>query len=94
MTTFLFVIGIALVGFTGRLVARAASVPRLHLKAHLRDLEDYGFTTNLQELDRSLVERLRIGLRNRAAALGLWLDAPRAFAAGSVQERSQRRGVL
>jgi tight adherence protein C len=73
MITFLFVVGIALVGVTARLVAGAVSVPRLHLKAHLRDLEDYGFTTNLHELDRSLVERLRTGLRSRAIALGLWL---------------------
>jgi Flp pilus assembly protein TadB len=73
MTTFFFVIGIALVGLTARLVAGAVSVPRLHLKAHLRDLEDYGFTTTLPELDRRLSERLRTGLRNRATALGLWL---------------------
>lgn len=73
MTTILFVFGIALVAAAGRLVAQAAIVPRLHLKAHLRDLEDYGFTTNLPDLDRGLGERLRTGLRNRATALGLWL---------------------
>jgi len=73
MTTLLFVFGIALVGVAGRLVTQAAIVPRLHLKAHLRDLEDYGFTTDLPELDRGLGERLRTGLRNRATALGRWL---------------------
>ena len=73
MTMLLFVFGIALVAITGRLVASAVSAPRQHLKAHLRDLEDYGFTTDLPDLDRSLSERLRTGLRNRATALGLWL---------------------
>jgi len=73
MTTLLFVFGIALVAGAGRLAAQAVIVPRLHLKAHLRDLEDYGFTTNLPELDGDLRERLRIGLRNRATALGRWL---------------------
>lgn len=73
MTTLLFVFGIGLVAVAGRLVAQAVNVPRLHLKAHLRDLEDYGFTTNLPELDRALSERLRTGLRKRATALGRWL---------------------
>jgi len=73
MTTLLFVFGIALVAVAGRLAAQAVIVPRLHLKAHLRDLEDYGFTTNLPELDGNLRERLRTGLRNRATALGRWL---------------------
>ena len=38
MTVFLFLIGVLLVAVTGRLVLRAALVPRLALKAHLREI--------------------------------------------------------
>jgi tight adherence protein C len=50
MVFLLFVIGVLLVGVTGRLVAQAIVVPRLQLKHHLREIQDYGFE------QRSIVE--------------------------------------
>jgi len=43
MTLLLGVVGIALFGMTGRLLARAMVAPRLRLKEHLSAIGDYGF---------------------------------------------------
>jgi tight adherence protein C len=43
MTFMLFALGVIMVGLSGRLVARAIVLPRLHLKVHLRAVFDYGF---------------------------------------------------
>jgi tight adherence protein C len=70
VTILLFVFGIGLVGTSGRLVARAIVVPRLALKAHLRNIRDYGFEKGAEERIVSGRERLTRALRNRAAATG------------------------
>ncbi|HET9102810.1 MAG TPA: type II secretion system F family protein [Solirubrobacteraceae bacterium] len=73
MTTLLFVLGIALVGLSARLLAHAFLVPRLHLKAHLLELEEYGFTQAINEAHQSAGERLKARLRSTAQQLGGWL---------------------
>ena len=69
MTILLFVVGIALVALSARLVAHALLVPRLHLKAHLLELEEYGFTEAINEAQQSLNERLRTGLAHDRGTL-------------------------
>jgi tight adherence protein C len=66
----LFVLGIGLVAVTGRLTLRAALIPRMALKAHLREIADYGFesTADDQALDAS--ERFKRALRIRAQRTG------------------------
>src|SRR5450755_261317 len=44
-------LGIVLVGVSGRLVVQAIVVPRLQLKEHLRDIQDYGFETGSSHED-------------------------------------------
>jgi hypothetical protein len=75
MTVILFIIGITLIGISARLVARGALASRLRLKSHLREIGDYGFETNFEEVDVPLVQRLRRGFRNSARRLGTWLIA-------------------
>jgi tight adherence protein C len=43
MLFLLFAIGVVLVGVSSRLVAQAIIIPRLQLKLHLREIQDYGF---------------------------------------------------
>jgi tight adherence protein C len=43
MTFLLFFVGVLLVGTTGRLIAQAIVLPRLHLKEHLKAIQEYGF---------------------------------------------------
>lgn len=73
MTLVLFLIGIIMVGGCARLIARAIVVPRLALKAHLREIQDYGFARPEMEMDVSLPERLRRRLRTAAERLGRYL---------------------
>jgi Flp pilus assembly protein TadB len=73
MTVFLFLIGVLLVAVTGRLALRAALVPRLALKAHLRDIRDYGFESVREEQDLSPRERFKHALRRRAERTGRWM---------------------
>lgn len=67
--TLLFVIGIGLVGLTGRLVARAIVVPRLQLKAHLRAIGDYGFDSAFDD-DLSAVDRFKRSFRRLSERVG------------------------
>ena len=58
MVFLLFVIGVLLVGVSGRLVAQAIVLPRLQLKHHLREIQDYGFDQRpLAEAGQSKVKR-------------------------------------
>ena len=73
MTMALFIIGIVLVGACARLFVRAAVVPRLHLKRHLREIRDYGFETVMPEVDLPLVTRFRRRLQKTAERTGRFL---------------------
>ena len=73
MVFLLFAIGLILVGVSGRLFARAIVVPRLALKAHLREIHDYGFESPVEERDLSGTERLKRGLRQLAERMGRFL---------------------
>ncbi|MBV9820229.1 MAG: type II secretion system F family protein [Solirubrobacterales bacterium] len=70
MLTPLFVIGIVLVGVAARLIGRAVLVPRLALKAHLREIDEYGYKSAFEDLDLSRRERWRRSLRRNAARAG------------------------
>jgi tight adherence protein C len=70
MTTLLFILGIVLIAVTVRIGTRALVVPRLQLKAHLRELQDYGFVNPIGETDISLKERLGAAFRVCADRLG------------------------
>jgi tight adherence protein C len=70
MTLLLFAIGIGLVGVSARLLARAVVVNRLQLKAHLREIRDYGFAPVYVEQDMTTSERFKRTLRRVADRLG------------------------
>jgi tight adherence protein C len=70
MTLFLFVIGIGLIALTGRLVTRAVVIPRLQLKAHLREIQDYGFDGPIADPVLRGGDRVRAMLRRLAERLG------------------------
>jgi pilus assembly protein TadC len=70
MNVFLFLIGIVLVAVTGRLVLRAALVPRFVLKAHLHAIRDYGFDSTFDARDLKPGQRLKRALRHRAERTG------------------------
>jgi tight adherence protein C len=70
MTIFLFVTGVLLVAVTARLVTRAIAVPRLALKAHLREIADYGFDSPFGADDLSAGERLKRSFRDISARVG------------------------
>ena len=70
MLYLLFLIGIGLVGVSGRLVARAVTANRMALKAHLREIRDYGFEPVYVEQDLTLNERLKRGLERLADRTG------------------------
>jgi Flp pilus assembly protein TadB len=53
MTFMLCLLGVVLFGVSGRLVARAIVVPRLQLKLHLREIQDYGFESSSEEVTGS-----------------------------------------
>lgn len=73
MTMFLFLLGIGCVGISARLFVRAAVVPRLHLKAHLREIRDYGFDTVDLGVDDPLIVRLKRATRRTAERTGRFL---------------------
>ncbi|HEX8976537.1 MAG TPA: type II secretion system F family protein [Solirubrobacteraceae bacterium] len=70
MVYFLFLIGVGLVGVSGRLVGRAVVANRLALKAHLREIRDYGFEGVYVEQDLSAGERFKRRFRHLADAIG------------------------
>jgi Flp pilus assembly protein TadB len=70
MIFFLFAVGVGLAGVSGRLFARAVFAQRLALKAHLRELRDYGFSPVYVEQDMSYGERFKRFLRRLAERIG------------------------
>ena len=73
MNYLMFALGIFLVGVSGRLVARAVVVPRMQIKAHLREINDYGFESLDSDLMLSSRERFSQNMRRTATTLGRWL---------------------
>jgi tight adherence protein C len=69
----LFAFAVVLVGVAGRLAVRALVVPRLHLKLHLRNINDYGFDSAFEDLDLNFVERFKRSLSKTALRLGSWM---------------------
>jgi tight adherence protein C len=70
MSILLLVFGVGLVGLSARLVARAVVVPRLHLKAHLREIADYGFEGPITETDLPTMVRLKRSFRRISTRVG------------------------
>jgi Type II secretion system (T2SS), protein F len=70
-----FVTGILLVAVSGRMLARAAVVPRMHLKIHLREISDYGFETHFEDNDVPLAVHLRRAFISSARRTGRLLIA-------------------
>jgi tight adherence protein C len=70
MTFLLFAMGLILVAVSGRLLVRAIAIPRLRLKVHLRDIQDYGFESISEERDVSASKRFKRRLRALAETLG------------------------
>jgi tight adherence protein C len=70
MNTLLLVFGVGLVAVSARLLARAVVVPRLHLKAHLREIADYGFESPITEVDLPMMVRLKRAFRRVSARVG------------------------
>jgi tight adherence protein C len=73
MTLILFTLGIVFVGVGFRLLIRAAVVPRLHLKAHLREIRDYGFDSVIANVDEPLLVRFKRAVRRTAERIGRFL---------------------
>jgi Flp pilus assembly protein TadB len=71
----LFLIGIVLAGVSGRLIARAVVANRMALKAHLREIRDYGFEPVYVEQDLTTGERLKRSLQRLADWTGTMLLA-------------------
>jgi tight adherence protein C len=70
---FLFaLLGVIMMGVSGRLVARAIVVPRMQLKLHLREIQDYGFESTVEE-EVDGRERLRLAVRHLAERLGKFM---------------------
>jgi tight adherence protein C len=61
MIFLLFILGVVLVGVSGRLVAQAIVLPKLQLKNHLREIQDYGFR------QRSPVEEVSSRVKRKEA---------------------------
>jgi tight adherence protein C len=70
MTFLLFLLGVALVGVSGRLIAKAIVIPRLQLRRHLREIQDYGFEGLASPEQLSPGSRLTETIRLRAARIG------------------------
>ena len=70
MVYLMFALGIVLVGVSGRLVARAVVVPRMQIKAHLREISDYGFDSIDDGILLSPTERFKQSVRELATKLG------------------------
>jgi len=69
MTFVLCLLGVVMVGVSGRLFAHAIVVPRLQLKVHLREIQDYGFESGLED-DIGSRARLKESIRLLAERVG------------------------
>lgn len=70
MIVLLFVIGIVMVGVSGRLVVHAVVVPRLAIKQHLREIHDYGFESPRDEGELTSAERLAALFKKISGRIG------------------------
>jgi tight adherence protein C len=70
MTTMLFAIGVVMVGVTGRLVVHALVVPRLAIKQHLREIQDYGFEQPREQEAMTSSERFAAAFKQAAGQIG------------------------
>jgi tight adherence protein C len=66
----LFGAGVLLVGLSGRLLAHAIAVPRLQLRSHLRELDEYGFQPGVHPKDHRGRARLNEALAQRVGRIG------------------------
>jgi tight adherence protein C len=65
-------VGVVLFAVSGRLVARAIVIPRLELKLHLREIQDYGFAT-AQEEEVDSRQKLKHSLGRLAQRIGKFM---------------------
>jgi tight adherence protein C len=70
-----FCFGVLLVAVSVRLLVRAMVVPRLQLKSHLREIQDYGFESPIPELDPKLSQRFKRLMRSTAERSGRYMLA-------------------
>lgn len=73
MIPLLLLVGVGLVAFSGRLAVRAALIPRLQLKQHLREIRDYGFDGPVDDAPKNDLERLRSAIRRLAERTGRFM---------------------
>ena len=75
-------------GVTARVTARAIVAPRLALKAHLREIMDYGFDSPMPEPELSFGERFKRGFRATSERIGRFMmrrvPAFKALGAGDL----------
>jgi tight adherence protein C len=72
MTFLLMTVGVILIAVSGRLVMLAISAPRLALKAHLRDVANYGFDLDAGQEDDAGPAELGGKLSQLAEKVGGW----------------------
>jgi len=70
MTVLMFIFGVALFAISGRMAARAISVPRVALKQHLRDINEYGFASDAVADEAPPRDRLKEALTQLAQRVG------------------------
>ncbi len=68
----MFIVGVLLFAVSGRLVARAISVPRAQLKAHLSAISEYGFASGPDAGEETSRAQLNDKLAAFADRLGRW----------------------
>jgi pilus assembly protein TadC len=78
MTVLMIVLGVLLVATSGRLIAHAIALPRLQLKQHLLDIDDYGFASG-QAAPADSRRHLRDVVDALAESLGRYTIAHFAF---------------
>lgn len=69
----LFAVGLLLVYVSVRLFTRSLVAERLQIKAHLREIQDYGFENTGLDPDLPTIERLKDALRRLAVRIGGFL---------------------
>jgi len=73
MQLVMMIFGLSLVGISVRLVIRAAVIPRLTFRQHLREIRDYGFEGTREEEPTSGADRLRRTFRAAAGRVGRFM---------------------
>jgi tight adherence protein C len=70
MTFLLALIGVLMVATSARLLAHAIALPRLRLRSHLRDIQDYGFSSSSTKDESASDGRLKDAVRALAERTG------------------------